>query len=85
MPNQRVKREAGSRQGKCVGAHLAQSDWSARVRTRGIDWLGTTRSHARTHVLSFQNVLLCGCWRMRALISGVQPRHLLGCIELVTQ
>ena len=47
MPNQRVKSEAGSRQEKCVGAHLAQSDWLARVRTRGIDWLGTTRSHAR--------------------------------------
>ena len=51
-PNQRVKRDAGSRQGKCVRAHLARSDWSARVRTRGIDWLGATRSHARAYGLS---------------------------------
>ena len=27
----------------------ARSDWSARVRTRGIDGLGTTHSRARTH------------------------------------
>ena len=29
---------------------LQRSDWSARVRTRGIDWLGTARSLPRTHI-----------------------------------
>ena len=53
-PNHRVKRDAGSRQGKRVQAHLTglYMDWSARVRTRGSDWLGTTRAHARKHGLS---------------------------------
>ena len=56
-PNQRVKRDTGSRQRKCVRAQLSglnigvagRSDWSAGVRTRNIDWLGTTHARARTY------------------------------------
>ena len=45
-----------------------RSDWSARVRTRGIYWLGTTHSHARTNGLSRT---FRGCWCLCALISGL--------------
>ena len=56
--NQCVKHDAGSRQRMCSGApepttngsHLARSDWSAGVRTRGIDWLEITRSRAHAYV-----------------------------------
>ena len=33
---------------------LPRYDWSARVETRGIDWLGTTWSLAHTHKQSFR-------------------------------
>ena len=48
-PNWRVRRDAESRQEKCVYIRksLPRTDWSARLRTRDIDWLGTTPTHAR--------------------------------------
>ena len=78
IPNQRVKCGARSRQGvfkrnwaDYIWRSLARSDWSARVRPRSIDWLGTTSTGARMYKCSFQNVLLWGRQRMRAPISGV--------------
>ena len=54
--NQRVKCDTRSRQKECVRVQqrglkmevAGRSDWSAGVRTRSIDCLGTTRSRTRT-------------------------------------
>ena len=62
----RTRRDAGSRPGSVfernlpgyIWKSLPRPDWSARVGTRDIDWLGTTWSLARTHKYSFQKALL---------------------------
>ena len=76
-PDQQVKRDAGSRQGKCVcpQAHLtglytevAAAIWLVSQCADSQYWLAGNRALAPSHANSRT---FWGCWRMCALISGV--------------
>ena len=77
-PDQQVKRDAGSRQGKCVcvcpqehlnGLYTEVAIWLVSQGADSRYWLARNRALALSHAHSRT---FWGCWRMCVLISGVR-------------